>query len=93
MSGPGDGADTLVLNPRVRYRTVGESFGVLVHLERGTVVTMNAQAARTLALIAALGSRAEVAAQVAAEQDVPLATVDADLEPFLAELRQQEILR
>ena len=86
-------ADALRLHPRVRYRAVGDELGVLIHLERGTVVTMNAQAARTLGLIAELGSRAAVVAAVAAEHDLAAAQVDADLEPFLAELREQEILR
>ncbi|HET9768126.1 MAG TPA: PqqD family protein [Thermoanaerobaculia bacterium] len=83
----------LRLSPRVRYREVAGDLGVLIHLERGTIVTMNAQAARTLSLIAELGSRDAVVAAVAGRQAVPPAQAASDLDVFLAELREEGILQ
>lgn len=83
--------DRLALCPQVRFRAVDEE-GVIVHTERGVVIVVNAPGLRTLELIREQGSRRAVIERLAAEYDAPEATIVADLDAFLDQMRAQQLL-
>jgi hypothetical protein len=83
--------ETISLIPRVRHRAVGEE-GVLVHLDSGRVIVVNEvghyivqqldQPMRREALVAALVAEFEVSAEQA----------EADLDLFLGELGNEQLV-
>lgn len=83
--------DRLALRPQVRFRAIDEE-GVIVHTERGVVIVVNALGLRTLELIREQGSRRAVIAQLAAEYDAPDTTIAADVDAFLDQMREQQLL-
>ena len=87
------GSDGLVsLSDRVRFRAVGEE-GVVVHVESGRVVVLNATGLHVLRELEQ-GSRtpAQLAGSLAAEFAVEPAEASADVAAFLAELDAERIL-
>lgn len=83
--------DRLTLRSQVRFRAIDEE-GVIVHTERGVVIVINALGLRTLELIREQGSRRAVIARLAAEYDAPDTTIAADVDAFLDQMREQQLL-
>lgn len=83
--------DRLALCPQVRFRAVDQE-GVIIHTERGVVIVVNALGLRTLELIREQGSRRAVIERLTAEYDAPEATIVADLDAFLDQMRAQQLL-
>lgn len=83
--------DRLTLCPQIRFRAVDEE-GVIVHTERGVAIVVNAQGLRTLELIRERGSRRAVIEQLAAEYDAPETAIAADVDAFLIQLREQQLI-
>ncbi len=83
--------DRLILRPQVRFRAV-DGEGVLIHTERGVVIVVNALGLRTLELIREQGSRQAVIERLTAEYDAPQATITADLDAFLDQIRAQQLI-
>jgi hypothetical protein len=83
--------DRLTLRPQVRFRAVDEE-GVIVHTERSVVIVVNALGLRTLELIREQGSRQAVIERLAAEYDAPETTIAADVDAFLDQMREQQLL-
>ncbi len=83
--------DRLTLRPQVRFRAIDEE-GVIVHTERGVVIVVNALGLRTLELIREQGSRRAVIERLSAEYDAPETTIAADLDTFLDQMREQQLL-
>jgi hypothetical protein len=75
----------------VRYRAVGED-GVLVHLENGRVLVVNPVGLHIVQLLGAPISRQALAHAVADEFNVAADQAESDLEAFLAELDQEQVL-
>ena len=87
------GSEGLVgLSSRVRFRAVGEE-GVVVHVESGRVVVLNATGLHVVKQLEQ-GSRtpAQLADSLAAEFAVEPADAAADVAAFLAELDADRIL-
>ena len=87
-----DNGERLELSPRIRYRAIDDE-GVVVHVDRGEVMVLNAVALRTLQLIGETGSRSAVLGRLVQEYDAPEAVLAADLDSFLGELREHDLLR
>ena len=83
--------DRLTLCPQVLFRVVDEE-GVVVHPERGVAIVVNPQGLRILELIRERGSRRAVIEQLAAEYEAPETTIAADVDAFLIQLREQQLL-
>ena len=83
--------DRLTLRSQVRFRAIDEE-GVIVHTERGVVIVINALGLRTLELIREQGSRRAVIVQLAAEYDASDTTIAADVDAFLDQMREQQLL-
>ncbi len=83
--------DRLTLRSQVRFRAIDEE-GVIVHTERGVVIVINALGLRTLELIREQGSRRAVIAQLAAEYDASDTTIATDVDAFLDQMREQQLL-
>lgn len=83
--------DRLALRPQVRFRAIDEE-GVIVHTERGVVIVVNALGLRTLELIREQGSRQALIARLAVEYDAPDTTIATDLDAFLDQMREQQLL-
>jgi PqqD family protein of HPr-rel-A system len=76
----------------VAAERIGEAV-VLVHLETNQIFELNPTAARIYELLRDGADRAAVEAALAAEFDAPPATIAADLDRLLAELRERRIVR
>ena len=83
--------DRLALCPQVRFRAVDQE-GVIIHTERGVVIVVNALGLRTLELIREQGSRRAVIERLTAEYDAPEAAIAADVDAFLDQMREQQLL-
>jgi hypothetical protein len=81
----------LGLNPRVRYRAVGDD-GVVVQMDSARVLVLNEVGLRVVELLASGQSVDALAASLVREFDAPAAEVQADLEQFLAELDAEQVL-
>lgn len=75
----------------MRFRAVDEE-GVIIHTERGVVIVVNALGLEPLELIREQGSRRAVIERLAAEYDAPEATIAADLDAFLGQIRVQQLI-
>ena len=86
-------ADTkpISLSSQVRYRAVGDE-GVLVHLENGQVVVVNQVGLHIVERMKESTTRSDLVMSIAAEFDVSSAQAKADLDLFLAQLDQDQIL-
>jgi hypothetical protein len=79
------------LTSSVRYRAVGEE-GVLVHLENGRVIVVNPVGLHIVQLLGAPITRQALAVAIAAEFHVTADQAESDLQAFLAELDQEQVL-
>ncbi len=82
---------TISLTSRLRYRAVGQD-GVLVHLDNGRVIVVNEVGLRIVQLLDKPMLRQNLTASVAAEFDVSADQAEADLDLFLAELDEEQVL-
>jgi len=79
------------LTSQVRYRAVGDE-GVLVHLENGRVIVVNEVGLFIVQLLAAPKTRRELAEAIALEFEVSADQAESDLELYLAELENEQVL-
>lgn len=82
---------TIGLSSQVRYRAVGDE-GVLIHLENGRVIVVNEVGLHIVQQLKKPTTRNDLAVAVAAEFEVSFAQAAEDLDLFLAELDQDQIL-
>ena len=82
---------SISLSPQVRYRAVDDE-GVLVHLENGRVVVVNEVGLHIVQQLKKPITRSDLAMSIAAEFEVSSAQATEDLDLFLAELDQDQIL-
>jgi len=83
--------ETISLIPRVRHRAVGED-GVLVHLDSGRVIVVNEVGQYIVQLLDQPMSRKALAASLVAEFDVSAKQAEADLDLFLGELGNEQLV-
>ena len=82
---------SISLSPQVRYRVVGDE-GVLVHLENGRVVVVNEVGLHIVQQLKQPTTRSDLVMSIAAEFEVSPLQAAEDLDLFLAELGQDQIL-
>ena len=83
--------EIISLTSQVRYRAVGED-GVLVHLDNGRVIVVNEVGLHIVQQLDKPRTRKDLAASIAAEFDVAANQAEADLDQFLAELDEEQVL-
>lgn len=83
--------EQISLTSQVRYRAVGEE-GVLVHLENGRVIVVNEVGLFIVQLLGSPKSRKELADAIALEFEVSADQAESDLEQYLAELENEQVL-
>jgi DNA phosphorothioation-dependent restriction protein DptG len=83
--------ETISLTEQVRFRAVGED-GVLVHLESGRVIVVNEVGLHIVQQLNESRTRAELTSSIVSEFEVSAAQAESDLDAFLAELDQEQIL-
>lgn len=83
--------ETLTLTSRVRHRAVGED-GVLVHLDSGRVIVVNEIGHFIVQRLERPMSRNELVTSLVAEFDVSAEQAEADLDLFLGELGNEELV-
>jgi hypothetical protein len=76
----------------VRYRAVGED-GVLVHLDNGRVLTVNAVGLHIVQALREPCTRSDLAASVADSFEISRQQAEADLDTFLQDLEAEQVLR
>jgi hypothetical protein len=79
------------LNPRARYRAVGED-GVLIHLDQGRVVVVNTVGLRIVEVLAESTARQDLVAVISGEFRVTADQAAQDIDSFLAELDKENLL-
>ena len=84
-------AEIISLASRVRHRAVGED-GVLVHLDNGRVIVVNEVGRHIVQLLDKPMSRKALVASLVAEFDVTAEQAETDLDSYLAELAQEQVL-
>ena len=77
--------------PDIRYRVIDDE-AVVVRQREGDVVVLNQVAARVLQLVGEGLSPDEIGDRVAGEYEAPESTIRADVEKFLAELEDLNVL-
>ncbi len=87
----GDDEIGLALSPRVRWRAVGDE-GVLVHLDRGRVLVVNAVGLHLLQRLASRPTRASLLDSMVDGFECTRDQAQADLDAFLAELESESAL-
>ncbi|MFT5372667.1 MAG: hypothetical protein ACI9R7_002216 [Lysobacterales bacterium] len=83
--------ETISLMPRVRHRAVGED-GVLVHLDSGRVIVVNEIGNYIVQLLDQPMSRIALVASLIAEFDVTSEQAETDLDLFLGELGNEQLV-
>ena len=83
--------ETISLTDQVRFRAVGED-GVLVHLESGRVIVVNEVGLHIVQQLNESRARADLASSIVSEFEVSAEQAETDLDAFLAELDQEQIL-
>ena len=79
------------LNPRVRYRAVGEE-GVIVHLDSARVIVVSEVGLRVLKALTVPSTRETLAAMIADEFVVTEHQAREDVDVFLAQLGKEQIV-
>lgn len=79
------------LSPHVRYRIV-DNEAVVVRQNEGDVLVLNEVAGRVLDLVAGGLSAEEIGSRLAGEYDAPESSIRNDVERFLGELRDLNII-
>ena len=83
--------ETISLIPRVRHRAVGED-GVLVHLDSGRVIVVNEVGQYIVQLLDQPMSRKALVACLLAEFDVSAEQAEVDIDLFLGELGNEQLV-
>lgn len=84
---------SISLNPRVRFRAVGEQ-GVVVQTNTAQVMVLNETGLRILSLIkAGVSSERELAYSIAQEYGISSTEAMRDVAAYLTELHQQDIIQ
>ena len=83
--------ETISLTDQVRFRAVGED-GVLVHLESGRVIVVNEVGLHIVQQLKKSRTRSKLISSIVSEFEVSAEQAEADLDAFLAELDQEQIL-
>ena len=83
--------ETISLTDQVRFRAVGED-GVLVHLESGRVIVVNEVGLHIVQQLNESRTRAELTSSIASEFEISAEQAETDLDAFLAELDQEQVL-
>jgi len=83
--------DTLTIHPDILFRAVDDE-GVVVDQRQPEVMVVNGEAVYILKLIRETGSRKAVLESLLQEYDADPATIAADLDNFLSELRSRKML-
>ncbi len=86
-----DSETNIGLSPRVRWRAVGEE-GVVVHLEQGRVLVLNAVGLFAVQRLSNPLSRQALAVAIADEFEVSSEQAEADMDAFLAQLDAEQVL-
>jgi len=81
----------LAPSPDAAESAVGDET-VLLHLKSGTYFGLDAMGTRIWAMLKQGLAPADICARIAADHDVPLATVEADARRFLGELKDNDIV-
>jgi hypothetical protein len=89
--GLGAGVRGVRLSADVAFRTFGDET-VLLNLTTGTYHGLNPTAGRMLELLIETGDEGETARRVAAEYEIPVEVVEADLAALCADLRARALL-
>ena len=82
---------SISLSPQARYRAVGDE-GVLVHLENGRVVVVNEVGLHIVQQLKKPITRSDLVMSISSEFEVSSVQAAEDLDLFLAELDQDQIL-
>ncbi len=85
------GNETISLTDQVRFRAVGED-GVLVHLENGRVIVVNEIGLHIVQQLNESKTRVDLTSSIVSEFEVSIEQAETDLDAFLAELDQEQIL-
>ncbi|MCP4047291.1 MAG: PqqD family protein [Gammaproteobacteria bacterium] len=85
------GNETISLTDQVRFRAVGED-GVLVHLESGRVIVVNEIGLHIVQQLNESKTRVDLTSSIVLEFEVSIEQAETDLDAFLAELDQEQIL-
>ncbi len=85
------GNETISLTDQVRFRAVGED-GVLVHLESGRVIVVNEIGLHIVQQLNESKTRVDLTSSIVSEFEVSIEQAETDLDAFLAELDQEQIL-
>jgi signal transduction histidine kinase len=83
--------DLLTLHPDILFRKVDDE-GIIVDQRQPEVMVINSQALRILELIRETGSRQELLTRLSAEYETNPATLAADVDEFLLQLRERDML-
>ena len=83
--------ETISLTDQVRFRAVGED-GVLVHLESGRVLVVNEVGLYIVQQLNKSRTRADLTSSVVSEFEISTKQAEIDLDAFLVELDQEQIL-
>jgi methyltransferase-like protein len=79
------------LNPRVRYRRVGED-GVVIALEKSEVIVVNALGVYILDMLKTPRTIEQITEQVCTEFEVSLATAQQDVSEYITSLSEQDLI-
>ena len=83
--------ETITLQSTVRYRAVGDD-GVLVHLDNGRVIVVNEVGLFIVHLLGEQATHQALVEAVAAEFDVSADQAGADIDQFLRQLEEEQVL-
>ncbi|WP_295393057.1 PqqD family protein [uncultured Thiodictyon sp.] len=83
--------DTLALHPDLVFRAAGDE-GVAVDQRKSEILVVNGLGLRVMQLVRAHGSRQAVLTALLAEYEAPAERIAADLDAFLDEMRQRDLL-
>ena len=83
--------ETITLQSTVRYRAVGDD-GVLVHLDNGRVIVVNEVGLFIVQLLGEQATHQALVEAVAAEFDVSADQAGADIDQFLRQLEEEQVL-
>ena len=79
------------VSPEIRYRVIDDE-AVVVRQREGDVLVLNQVAARVLQLVGEGLSPAEIGDRVVSEYEAPETTVREDVERFLGELEELDVI-
>ena len=83
--------ETISLIPRVRHRAVGED-GVLVHLDSGRVIVVNEVGHYIVQMLEQPMNRKALVASLVAEFEVSAEQAELDIDTFLEELGNEQLV-